>query len=220
MTREPHAASPPVPCVVCAYDLRATPRDGCCPECGTPAIESFPPHGTRLRCQKYIKKRLLVTAIVLVIAIVTASRFESDKSAWICTECARSRLDHVYSFTLPLSKSTLFDFKFVGSAQDRSITSFLDDSHRCSHRWRTYGSDWTSWRGRARGIGVYPALCAAPRDPLFSRFVASDPTVLDRARTSLANGEYLSDWLDDEFRTWKYAASGENEIEEEVPSGN
>jgi len=199
---------PLVCCHVCGYDLRGTSRDARCPECGTPAVCSFAgPRGVRTWVASLPWKRIIPTALALVIAVMVLCGYVRVTAMWYCPDCARVELRYSYEFHLPGLETRLICISGgVRQRPDTLITKMLDPDARCTHSWCPNGYNGKGLVGGYRGIGPDPTMPPIIYADDFGEFVAKlrkdHPILPDEIRQRLRSKD-LRTWLTNEYYKWK-----------------
>lgn len=199
---------PPLRCITCGYDLRGTYRDGVCPECGTPAInsEGRSPFSTCLK--RRLRRMLPYICASLMIAFIALSYLKVEE-AWVCPECARSYYHDFHTLRTPF---THIEFPRIPAGRPHhdlptQLTAYLDPEGNCAHEWRPFGDSASGLLGGWRGIGLHPAGTWVAYEEDFDAFIASMtkkyPNLEEEIRRRIRERDSLAGWMSDEYMTWR-----------------
>ncbi len=181
-------ARPGVLCVQCGYDLRGTPRDGRCPECGT-LVATSEQQGVSTRWRRFVKRRaryiwlgLGICVLGFAIGLIYRQRVSAQEKR-ICTRCGYLEYRRLTEYRFPYS-----GWKVLTITRERArcpglcLPSLLDPEHQCVHQWSRllYSSDY-DWRNRSQGVfPLFDSISPFYEDP-FCSYLRRDAGLAQRA---------------------------------------
>jgi hypothetical protein len=134
-------ARPGVLCVQCGYDLRGTPRDGRCPECGT-LVAVSEQQGVSTPWRRFIKRRagyvwlgLGICALGFAISVTYRQRAGAVETR-VCTRCGYVQYRYLTELRFPYSsREVLRIVRQTDQGHDYCLPALLDPEGQCAHQW-------------------------------------------------------------------------------------
>ena len=199
-----------LPCSRCGYDLRATPRDNRCPECGAPSEIAFAQRLTKFQRIKRLPWRLLtILGVGLLLGAFVYFGYVHRTEAFVCFDCARTQHRHVHELRLPFSRRILLSIRGQVSPEyeHKFLTRFLDLSKECTHSWFRYTSSSKTYKGKI-GMGPFCGRETVSVNSDFQRFIDEHPgirpAIQQRLRDSfLQKRLILENWLRPMYDAWR-----------------